>query len=138
MIFGFLKDKAKDKTIDYHNDWLKVSIFDRFFRFIGFLLIVGLGVIIISNGISIAPGGVDISGWLLPLIIILFILDVLFFRLISPWIWKGFVWLITSIWWLICEIANFFLSFLGDVLSWLVGAFGSILEFIFTFGGSKK
>lgn len=104
MIFGFLKNKTKDKTIDYHNDWLKVSIFDRFLRFVGVLLIIGLGIVLLTGGIDFSGGSISIASWLLPLVIIFLIFDLLFFRIIIP-----------SVWSIITEIVSVLYDFIKDL-----------------------
>lgn len=128
MIFDFLKDKAIDKKEAIHDHILGTSIMDRFLRLVGTVLVLGLGVVIAINGINISPNGIDAAGWLLPLIIVLLIIDLLFLHWVTPWIWKGIVFIFETLWSIIQWAGSLILELIGGIISFAISIFDEILS----------
>jgi hypothetical protein len=135
MIFNFLKDKVLDKKEELHDGWLGSSILDRFLRLVGVVIVLGLAILALTKGISFSPAGLDIAKWLLPLIIIFLILDILFFHIVTPWIWKGIVMLFGFLWEIINTVISMAGTVIGEIISFLIDIISSVLTALL--GGKK-
>ena len=128
MIFDFIKEKAIDKKEAIHDHILGTSIMDRFLRLVGTVLVLGLGIVIAINGIYISSSGIDAAGWLLPLVIVLLIIDLLFLHWVTPWIWKGIVFIFETLWSIIQWTGSLILELIGGIISFAIGIFDEILS----------
>lgn len=136
MIFGFLKDKVIDKRDSIHDHVLKTSILDRFLRLIGTGIIFMCIAALLLGGVSVPSG--NILKWLIPLFVVLVVLDMLFFRWITAWLWSVIVWVFETIWSVISIIFGGIGDFIAGTIEFIFEIISGFFEFIFTFGGGSK